>query len=67
MMLLFFFDFPKSKCGGRCNPTNKKKPKIDLKVALAVADPAFLNGKLKWVAGHKRNFLFAKMKDFSTK
>ena len=25
--LIFFFDFPKSKCGRKCNSTNEKKPK----------------------------------------
>ena len=29
--LILFFDFPKSKCGGKYNPTNKKeKPNIEV-------------------------------------
>ena len=27
--VIYFLHFPKSKCGGKCNPTNKKRKTYD--------------------------------------
>ena len=48
-VLYFFFDFPKSKCGGECNPTNKKESLTQRKVNHSVFSNLSEGTKSKFV------------------